>query len=170
MHFYVLDLNWQLEGGVGATLGGCGVTCWSLRTSGQWTLPEIAFQSGKSLNSVWTLNGAPKVVAHCWHLQACLSFLALPRLLCHYKGANRSESDRSKNTGSQFTCWLIALLCIILLKIHRFLNLLFIKTSAYLYHFHRLDTIKASMLWRRTLTWWPKMPKHTMNQDLRFSR
>lgn len=30
---------------------------------------------------------------------------ALPRLLCHNKGPNRSENDRSKNPGSQFTCW-----------------------------------------------------------------
>lgn len=35
---------------------------------------------------------------------------------------------------------------------------------------HRLDTIKLLMQWPRMLTWWPKMPKHTMNQDLRFLR
>lgn len=169
MHSNILDPKWQFEGGVGAALGGCGVTCWSLRASGQWALPEIAFQSGKSLNSVCTLHDAPEVVAHCWHSQACLSFLALPRLLCHYKGADRPENDRSKNTGTPLDHLLITLLCTNLFKIQSFLNL-FIERSTYLYCFPRLDTTKPSVLWRRTLTWWPKMPKHTMNQDLRFSR
>lgn len=167
MHFNILDLKWQFEGGVGATLGGCGVTRWSLRASGQWTLPEIAFQSGKSSNSVCNLNDAPEVVAHCWHSQACLSFLALPRLLCHYKRADRSENDRSKNTGTPLDHLLITLFCANLFKSFLYL---FIGTSTYLYCFLRLDTTKPSVLWRRTLTWWPKMPKHIMNQDLRFSR
>lgn len=49
------------------------------------------------------------------HRPVC-PFLALPRLLCHYKGADRSENDRSKNTGTPLDHLLITLLCTNLFK------------------------------------------------------
>lgn len=70
LFFIFLDLNQQLKRGVGATLGGCGVTHWYLRTSSQWTVPEIAFQSGRTLSCVWSC--APENVGSYWNLQSCL--------------------------------------------------------------------------------------------------
>lgn len=40
----------------------------------------------------------------------------------------------------------------------------------WLFVFFRLDTTKVSPPWPRMLTFWRKMQKHTMNQDLRFLR
>lgn len=154
LSFYI-DLNQQLKRGVGATLGGCGVTHWSLRTSSQWTVPETAFQSGRASSRV-----RMQSCARSWrHLQSCLFFFpppALSRLLCHYKGANRSQNYRSKNTGlSIYFC--------VVTKLQK-------ANQRFPFFSRRVDPIKMLMLWRRTLTCWRKMPKHTMNQDLRFSK
>lgn len=111
--FFFIDLNQQLKRGVGAALGGCGVTHWSLRTSSQWTVPEIAFQSGRALCWLWR-HGVHLKMLQLLKFTIPLIFhpLALSRLLCHYKGANRSQNYRSKNTG------LYILLCVCIVFLH----------------------------------------------------